>query len=359
MRLSALASVVATSRPASLSARPCVVAEDADHVVDVVLALAKRLAGIEGLFAGDLGPVALEEFGGAREEGGSLAGGTPWPVGLVEGPPGGGDGPGDVDVVGDVHLGHDRRVGRVDDRAAGPRGRGDPLAVDEQAWHGGEHRAEAGRPSRRWPATRSASAPTAPRYDAAHAVTRAQAGPPPRASLAEPGAEARLRRRDHRRRRARARDGLLPREAPRDHERRGPRTRLARRRERRPQHDGDPLELPVGRVGGDLRARAEALGRAVRGARLRPAVQPARCHQPGPQPARRARGHAAGQREPPQRRRRRVARARGRPAPVSDRQRVARRALPDPRCDLPAARRHRQARPHRVGLRAGGGCPRC
>ena len=52
--------------------------------------------------------------------------------------------------------------------------------------------------------------------------------------------------------------------------------------------------------------------RAGRGARLRPAVQPARRHQPRPQPARRARGPAAGQREPPQRRRRGVALARGR-----------------------------------------------
>ena len=101
---------------------------------------------------------------------------------------------------------------------------------------------------------------------------------------------------------------------PRDHERRRPRARLAGRRERRPQHDRHPLELPVGRVRGDLRARAEAVGRAVRGARLRPAVQPARRAQPRPQPARRARGHAAGQREPAQRRRRRMARPRRRPA---------------------------------------------
>ena len=52
-----------------------------------------------------------------------------------------------------------------------------------------------------------------------------------------------LRRRDRRRRRARAGDRVLPRDAPRDHERRGRRGRLHRVRQHRPEHDDHPLEL--------------------------------------------------------------------------------------------------------------------
>ena len=51
---------------------------------------------------------------------------------------------------------------------------------------------------------------------------------------------------------------------PRDHGRRGARARLARRRQHGPQHDDHPLQLPVGRERGDLRARAQAVGRACR-----------------------------------------------------------------------------------------------
>ena len=49
----------------------------------------------------------------------------------------------------------------------------------------------------------------------------------------------------------------------------------------------DPLELPVGRELGDLRALAEALGGARGGPGLRPPVQPARRLEPRPLPRRR------------------------------------------------------------------------
>ena len=44
----------------------------------------------------------------------------------------------DLGVGGDVDLGDDGRVRRVDDRAAGPVRGGDPLTVDVQAGHGRE-----------------------------------------------------------------------------------------------------------------------------------------------------------------------------------------------------------------------------
>ena len=68
---------------------------------------------------------------------------------------------------------------------------------------------------------------------------------------------------------------------------------------------------------------------------------------------RRPRGRAAGQRQPAQRHRRRVARRRRASqefCPIVDI--VAGRALPGARRDVPAARRHREARPRRLGLRA-------
>ena len=140
---------------------------------------------------------------------------------------------------------------------------------------------------------------------------RAQA---PRLPLAKPGAEVVLRGRDRRGRRARARDRVLPGPGARHHRRRRARARVARGREHHPQHDGHPLELPLGRERRDLRALAEALGGARGGARLRPAVQPARRAQPGALAPGRPRERAPGECEPAERDRRRVARARRRRA---------------------------------------------
>ena len=131
-----------------------------------------------------------------------------------------------------------------------------------------------------------------------------------RLPLAAARAAGELRGRHRRRRAARARDRLLPGDGARHHRRRRRRALLAGLGQRRAQHHGHPLELPVGRERGHLRARAEALGGLAGGARLRPPVRPARRPQPRPQPGRRARGRAARERQPAQRRRRRVARPR-------------------------------------------------
>ena len=81
-------------------------------------------------------------------------------------------------------------------------------------------------------------------------------------------AEAGLRRRDHRRRRARAVHRLPPRDAARDHERRRPRGRLHRQRQHRPQHDDHPRQLRHPRGDPVLPALARA---ATRASRRRPA----------------------------------------------------------------------------------------
>ena len=71
-------------------------------------------------------------------------------------------------------------------------------------------------------------------------------------------------RRDRRRRRPRPGHRLLPGQEPRHHQRRRPGAGLAGRRQHGPQHHDHPLQLPVGRERGDLRARAQAVGGAAR-----------------------------------------------------------------------------------------------
>ncbi len=73
-----------------------------------------------------------------------------------------------------------------------------------------------------------------------------------------------LRRRHHRRRRARPRDGLLPREKPRRQERRRAREELHRRGRLRTQHDDHPLELPHRRRARSSTRRASSCTRASR-----------------------------------------------------------------------------------------------
>ena len=146
-------------------------------------------------------------------------------------------------------------------------------------------------------------------------------------------------------------DRALPGEEPRHHQRRGAGEGVAGGRQHGPQHHADPLQLPVGRERGDLRALPQALG----GPRGRPGlpdpVQPARRAEPGAHPAGRARQRAPGRGEQAQRDRRRVARRGRGPQGLPDRQHVDRHPLPGARRHLPAAGGHRQARLRRLGLR--------
>ena len=166
---------------------------------------------------------------------------------------------------------------------------------------------------------------------------------------AEP--EAGLRRDRRGRRRARSRHRLLPGREPRHHRRLRRGEGLARRRQHRAQHHDHPLELPVGRVRGDLRALPEALGRARGGALVRHAVLAARRAEPGARPGRRPVVEAPRRGEPPERGRRRMARRRPGEVVRADRERLARRALPGARRDPAAARGGRAARQDRVGIR--------
>src|SRR6266511_2800959 len=178
------------------------------------------------------------------------------------------------------------------------------------------------------------------------------------AVLAGRGAQAVLRRDRRRWWGARPRDRLLPRAQPRHHRRVRAREGLARRRQHRAEHHHHPLELPLGRVGGDLRALVEALGGAGGGPRLRPRVQPAWRPQPRARPERRALLAAPRERQRHERRGRRVAQRGGGGRVLPDRQRLAGRQVPGPRGDAPAARRHRAPRPGRLGVRDRGRPPR-
>ena len=113
-----------------------VVAEDLRDVGHVPAALAHGLAGVLGLLDGERLEVAVDEVGDAIEQRGALGGRGARPVGRVEGAAGRGDGLLHLRVRGDVDLGDDRSVGRVDDGAARAVAGRDPLTVDEQARHG-------------------------------------------------------------------------------------------------------------------------------------------------------------------------------------------------------------------------------
>ena len=105
-------------------------------------------------------------------------------------------------------------------------------------------------------------------------------------AMARARAEGRLRRRHRRRRRARPRRRLLPGAGARDHQRRGHRQGVARRRQHRAQHHDHPLELPLRRERAHLRPRARPLGRPLPGAQLQRHVLEARGHDARAQPAR-------------------------------------------------------------------------
>ncbi len=141
---------------------------------------------------------------------------------------------------------------------------------------------------------------------------------------------------------------------PRHHQRRRAGARVAGRRQHGAQHHVDPLQLPVGRERPDLRARAQTVGGPRGRPRLPDPVPPVRRAQSRAQPAGRPRQRPAGGGQQAQRYRRRVGRARRGQGTLSDRQCLQRHSLSGVGGDLPAARRHRQARLRRLGLRPPG-----
>ena len=173
------------------------------------------------------------------------------------------------------------------------------------------------------------------------------------AGLARRGAQAGLRRRHRRRRRAWAGDGVLSRQGARHHQRRRAGEGLARQRQRRAQHHHHPLQLSAARQHPLLRMVDEAVGGAGAGPQLQRHGEPARRAQPLSlrRPARRLR--PARQRHAAQRRRCRAARPRA-GAGHCALSRFRQRPLPDPGRPDAAARRHRAPRRGGLGLCAGG-----
>ena len=146
--------------------------------------------------------------------------------------------------------------------------------------------------------------------------------------------------------------GVLPREAPRHHQRRGGGEGLARRWQHRPQHHHHPVELLARAERALLRALAEAVGRAHARPELQRHVQPARRGEPRAQRRPDRRGPPPRQRNAAERHRRGV--AVGRPGPVDGAasELLAERTFPDHRSARPAPRRHRTARRGGLGIRA-------
>ena len=158
---------------------------------------------------------------------------------------------------------------------------------------------------------------------------------------------------DRGRRRTRPRHRLLPRRQPRHHRRLRGREGLAGRRQHGPQHHDHPLQLPVGRVGGDLRALAASSGKASRKRSTFDMQFSQRgvlnlAHDLGDV----AQLQAPGLRQRAQRRRRGMARRRRGQGVLPDRERLARRALPGARRHAAAAGRRRAPRQGGVGVRA-------
>ena len=360
-----------TIRRLVVGGEPGVVAEDAGDVGDVPAALA------HGACRSGASPRGPSPRGRDRcrsrdagQERGALGAGRARPVAGVEGAARGRDRGLDLVVGRDVHLGHDRAVGRVDHGAARAVARGDPRTVDEQvrqrvphsivALTGAQGSAVAGPSSRRRTACQAGRVHPVrpPRYPSRVDPTRpdgADRHPSPhpdrlwRHPDPKPAYEVVIvgggghglatayylakRARHHRRRRARA--------------------RLARRREHRPQHDDHPLELPLGRERRRSTSTRSSSGRGSRrsstttcsSASAACSTSRTRCRTSatarGASSANRLNGIDAEWLEPDEV-------ARGLPDP----ERLARRPLPGARRDLPAARRDRPARERRLGLRA-------
>src|SRR4029077_11673473 len=119
-------------------------------------------AGVERLEPGHLLEVTVDELGDPIEQGRALDGRAVPPVRRVERPPRGGDRSGNLGVGGDIDLGDDGAVRRIDDRAAGTiRGR-KPLAIDIETGHGREDVVTPEPPSRAGRAPRVRAAVRAP-----------------------------------------------------------------------------------------------------------------------------------------------------------------------------------------------------
>ncbi|GAB2921144.1 hypothetical protein GCM10027028_18560 [Streptomyces sundarbansensis] len=120
------------------------VAEGVRHILDVDPGLGQGFAGVEGLGAGDLLPVAQQQVVHTEQHVGTAAGGGAGPVGLLEGPPGGAYRAVDVVGVGLVDGGDDGGVEGVDHLAPAAGRRGCPLAADVQLAHPGSPSCPAG-----------------------------------------------------------------------------------------------------------------------------------------------------------------------------------------------------------------------
>ena len=173
----------------------------------------------------------------------------------------------------------------------------------------------------------------------------------PDAPVAQPRAEAPLRRRHRRRRRPRPRHRLLPGQEPRHHQRRRAREGLARRAATWPATPRSSAPTTCGTRARRSTSTRSSCGRGSRRSSTTTILFSQRGRaQPGAQPAGRARQRAPGQRQPPQRRRRRVARPRTR----SRRSARSSTSRPDVRYPVLGATlqprgRHRQARPRGLG----------
>ena len=172
-----------------------------------------------------------------------------------------------------------------------------------------------------------------------------------RLALAQPRAEAPLRRGHRRRRRARPGHRLLPGQEPRHHQRRGAGDGLAGAAATWPATPPSSAPTTCGTRAPAIYEHAlEAVGGPGGGARLRRSCSAsAACSTSRTACSDVREGVRRVERQPAQRRRRRVAGPRRGQGGLPDRQRLARRALPGAGRHLPAARRHRQARPRRLG----------
>ncbi len=118
-----------------LCGHPPVVAYDGDHVGDVVLALDQALAGVQGLGAGQVGRVALQQVRQSEQQVAAFAGRGRRPGSLVEGPVGRLDRGQCVVGRGLVDGADQRAVRRAVDLATAALTRGRPRAVDVQLRH--------------------------------------------------------------------------------------------------------------------------------------------------------------------------------------------------------------------------------
>ena len=165
------------------------------------------------------------------------------------------------------------------------------------------------------------------------------------------GAQAALRRRHRRRRLARPRDRVLPREAPWDPQRLHPREVVHRLRCVGPEHDDHPRQLPDARGRRVLPREREALPATLGRARLQPHVLAARAPHARALRPRDDDDAGAGRGEPDPRDRLEGRRAGRDPRAVSADRPLRPPRVPDPGRALPPAGRDHSPRRRRVGVR--------